>query len=282
MTTKVHAPLLADQSERDIILTALDDTIVVEAAAGTGKTSELVRRIVAMLETGHTTLDRLVAVTFTEAAAGELKLRLRVGIEQARLDPDRPPALRQRLVDALPKLEEARIGTIHSFCADLLRERPVEAGVDPQFEVAAGDAARRLFDSAFGSWFEGQLENAGPGVRRILRRWKREPQWGRYRVDGPRDLLRRAAQSLVDQRHFPAAWRRDPGFTRDATIDRLLEEMESLADKAQNLDRNDWFTKSLLEIAKFVDEVRRAERVRPRDHDALEARMAELVVGKQG
>ena len=282
MTTKVHAPPLADQSERDIILTKLDDTIVVEAAAGTGKTSELVRRIVAMLESGHTTLDRLVAVTFTEAAAGELKLRLRVGIEQARLDTSRSTVLRQRLVDGLPKLEEARIGTIHSFCADLLRERPVEAGVDPQFEVAAGDAARRLFDSAFSSWFEGQLENAGPGVRRILRRWKREPQWGRYRVDGPRDLLRRAAQSLVDQRHFPAGWRRDPGFTRDATIDRLLEEMESLADKAQDLDRNDWFTKSLLEIAKFVDEVRRAERVRPRDHDALEARMAELVVGKQG
>jgi len=278
----VQAAPLADQSERDVILTALDATIVVEAAAGTGKTSELVRRIVTMLETGHTTLDRLVAVTFTEAAAGELKLRLRVGIEQARLDTSRPPASRQRLVDALPRLEEARIGTIHSFCADLLRERPVEAGVDPQFEVAAGDAARRLFHNAFASWFEGQLENAGPGVRRILRRWKREPQWGRYRVDGPRDLLRRAAQSLVDQRHFPAAWRRDPGFARDAAIDRLLEEMESLADKAQDLDRNDWFTKSLLEIAKFVDEVRRAERVRARDHDALEARMAELVVGKQG
>jgi len=278
----LQAPLLADQSERHVILTALDATLVVEAAAGTGKTSELVRRIVAMLETGHTTLDRLVAVTFTEAAAGELKLRLRVGIEQARLDKSRPAALRQRLVDALPKLEEARIGTIHSFCADLLRERPVEAGVDPQFEVAAGDAARRLFHGAFASWFEGQLEDAGPGVRRILRRWKREPQWGRYRVDGPRDLLRRAAQSLVDQRHFPAPWRRDPGFTRDATIDRLLEEMESLVDKAQDLDRNDWFTKSLLEIGKFVDEVRRAERVRPRDHDALEARMAELVVGKQG
>ena len=75
---------LADQSERDKITGALDATIVVEAAAGTGKTSELVRRIVAMLETGRASLDRLVAVTFTEAAAGELKLRLRVGIEEAR------------------------------------------------------------------------------------------------------------------------------------------------------------------------------------------------------
>jgi ATP-dependent helicase/nuclease subunit A len=54
----VQAAPLADQSERDVILTALDATIVVEAAAGTGKTSELVHRIVTMLETGHTILDR--------------------------------------------------------------------------------------------------------------------------------------------------------------------------------------------------------------------------------
>ncbi|HYQ88040.1 MAG TPA: UvrD-helicase domain-containing protein [Candidatus Binatia bacterium] len=274
---------LADQTERDKITTALDATIVVEAAAGTGKTSELVRRIVAMLETGRASLDRLVAVTFTEAAAGELKLRLRVGIEDARLNASRPASSRQRLVEALPKLEEARIGTIHSFCADLLRERPVEAGVDPQFEVAAGDAARRLFDGAFASWFEGQLQNAGPGVRRILRRWKREPRWGRYRVDsGPRELLRNAAWQLVQQRHFPTPWRRDAGFERDATIDRLVEEMEALAALAADGDSSDWFTRSLLEIAKFVDEVRRAERVRERDHDALEARMTELVIGKQG
>jgi ATP-dependent exoDNAse (exonuclease V) beta subunit len=277
------SPALADQSDRDKISMALDDTIVVEAAAGTGKTSELVRRIVAVLEAGRAQLDRLVAVTFTEAAAGELKLRLRVGIERARLDTSRPAEARKRLVEALPKLEEARIGTIHSFCADLLRERPVEGGVDPHFEVAAGDAARTLFDNAFASWFESQLQSSGPGVRRILRRWKREPFFGRYRSDGgPRELLRKAAWELVQQRHFPASWRRDPGFERDRRIDRLLEVMESLAAQAGRGDPNDWFTKSLVEVAKFVDEVRRAERVRERDHDALEARLGELVTGRQG
>ncbi|HZI89345.1 MAG TPA: UvrD-helicase domain-containing protein, partial [Candidatus Polarisedimenticolia bacterium] len=168
-------PVLSDQSERDAIAGDLDHTIVVEAAAGTGKTSELVRRIVAMLESGRASLDRLVAVTFTDPAAGELKLRLRVGIERARLDPERPRAVRDRLVEALPKLEEARIGTIHSFCADLLRERPVEAKVDPRFEVAPEDAARPLFERAFQRWFEGQLAAPSPGVSRILCRWKREP-----------------------------------------------------------------------------------------------------------
>jgi ATP-dependent exoDNAse (exonuclease V) beta subunit len=132
-----------------------------------------------------------------------------------------------------------------------------------------------MFERAFALWFERQLAAPGPGVRRILRRWKREPMFGgRRRDEGPRGLLRRAAWLLVQNRDFPRPWRRDPGFERDAAIDALLEEMESLAGWADQGDPDDWFTKSLVEIGKFVDEVRRAERVRPRDHDALEARLA--------
>ena len=83
------AEAVSDADQRESIRTALDETIVVEAAAGTGKTSELVRRIVAILEGGHAELDRVVAVTFTDAAAGELKLRLRGAIEEGRLDETR-------------------------------------------------------------------------------------------------------------------------------------------------------------------------------------------------
>src|SRR5262249_36291341 len=68
---------LADQAARDRIVGALDTTLVVEAAAGTGKTSTLVKRLVALLASGRAQLARIVALTFTEAAAGELKLRLR-------------------------------------------------------------------------------------------------------------------------------------------------------------------------------------------------------------
>ena len=62
---------------RDRIRNDLDTTLVVEAAAGTGKTTALVNRIVAALAGGRAELGRIVAVTFTEKAAGELKLRLR-------------------------------------------------------------------------------------------------------------------------------------------------------------------------------------------------------------
>src|SRR5262249_23291447 len=111
-----------------------------------------------------------VAVTFTEKAAGELKLRLRAEIERARNEPGLAPRRRERLDEALRQLEEARIGTIHSFCADLLRERPVEARVDPMFEVAPEDSSEVLFDQAFERWFQNSLSNPGEGMRRLLRR----------------------------------------------------------------------------------------------------------------
>ncbi|TMB09698.1 MAG: hypothetical protein E6J71_27720, partial [Deltaproteobacteria bacterium] len=115
---------------------------------------QLVRRMVSVLAAGRGRLDGMVAVTFTDSAAGELKLRLRAAIEAARQDPASGDAGRARLTDALPQLEEARIGTIHSFCVDLLRERPVEAGVDPLFEIAPDDVAGSLLDRAFDRWFE--------------------------------------------------------------------------------------------------------------------------------
>lgn len=106
---------LSDSRARELIRTALDKTLVVEAAAGTGKTTELVNRIISVLAEGRTTIDRIVAVTFTDKAAGELKLRLRTGLEQARAGADERGAHRKNLEEALAHLEEAHAGTIHSF-----------------------------------------------------------------------------------------------------------------------------------------------------------------------
>src|SRR5262245_31048382 len=101
---------LADADARERIRHDLDTTFVVEAAAVPGKTSDLRRRLAAVLMAGRTTLDRIVAVTFTDAAAGELKLRLRGEIERQRQHPDCPADARERLRMVLPQLEEARIG----------------------------------------------------------------------------------------------------------------------------------------------------------------------------
>src|SRR5436305_9050874 len=148
---------LADAEARRRIATEFGTTFFVEAAAGTGKTTALVRRIVGLVTAGMATLDRVVAVTFTEKAAGETKLHLRSEIEAARAISG--PEQRARLDRALEELELARIGTIHAFCGDLLHERPVEAGIDPLFEVAADQEAQALANEAFERWFETVLAN---------------------------------------------------------------------------------------------------------------------------
>ena len=79
---------LADQAARDRIRDDLDTTLVVEAAAGTGKTSALIGRILSGIVSGRVSLAKTVAVTFTEFASGELKLRLRSEIERARQQTD--------------------------------------------------------------------------------------------------------------------------------------------------------------------------------------------------
>ena len=80
---------LVDAAERERIRTSLDETLVVEAAAGTGKTSELVARLVNVLAEGRGTVQTVAALTFTEKAAGELKLRLRAGLEEERVRAER-------------------------------------------------------------------------------------------------------------------------------------------------------------------------------------------------
>ncbi len=258
---------MIDAEARRAIREDLDATLVVEAAAGTGKTTEMIARIIAVLRTGATTLERIVAVTFTEKAAGEMKLRLRTELERARQAAQ--SVEHDRLERALGELEVARIGSIHSFCADLLRERPIEAHVDPLFEVAAEDVAEQLFARAFDAWFQSALGDPPEGVRRILRR------------NEPVELLRRAGWSLVDRRDFDGAWRRD-GFARDTAIDAIIAELQpfaALADRAHRAD--DYLAKLCSKLGRWLAELDRREHVRPRDHDGLEAELADVLRWKE-
>ena len=136
------APCPPDQREREHIVTDLDSNLLVEAGAGSGKTRSLVRRMVALIRTGTCTVDRIVAVTFTRKAAAELRQRFQVRLETA-LDNEESAEPSQWLEDAIRDLDHAFLGTIHAFCARLLRERPFEAGLDPGFrEVRETEALR--------------------------------------------------------------------------------------------------------------------------------------------
>src|SRR5688572_25420761 len=146
---------MIDAEARRRIAEDLDATLIVEAAAGTGKTSALVGRIVAVLAAGKGTLQGMLAATFSDKAAGEMKLKLRAELEKARQGA--AGEVLGRLEAALADLEAARIGTLHGLCGDLLREYPVEAGIDPKYEVVAEDEARRFVDQAFEAWLAAEL-----------------------------------------------------------------------------------------------------------------------------
>ncbi len=264
---------LADQSVRDRIVGGLDVTMVVEAAAGTGKTTELVRRIVAVVASGRTTFDKIVAVTFTEKAAGELKLRVREQIEERRRN-STDNAERVRLDGALEKLEEARISTIHSFCRDLLQERPVEAGVDPLFEVAPQDEADVILRVAFERWFEEALRAPGPGLRRMLARADNN------REETPTGWLFNAAIELSQWRDFPAQWTR-PAFEREAELESSFAEMRAIGDLADLGSPEDWLYESLAKIRLVAREAARLENIRGCDLDAREAALMKLLRGSQ-
>ena len=219
-------PPLRDAPARRAIVADLDETLVVEAAAGTGKTTELVNRIVRILASGRAEVRGIVAVTFTEKAAGELKLRLREALDLARSDA--LPGEAELLNQALQSLEEAHVSTIHGFCAELLRERPVEARVDPLFTVLTESQAQRFFDQAFGSWIQAQLQDPREGVRRALRRSIWQGFGNVAREDTPIDRLRRAAWDLAQWRDFDGAWTR-PAFDRIGGIDRLIAQLHEFA-----------------------------------------------------
>ncbi|NUO51493.1 MAG: UvrD-helicase domain-containing protein [Polyangiaceae bacterium] len=201
---------MTDEAARQRIVSDLDTTFLVEAAAGTGKTTMLVRRFVALLRKGADVAG-LAAVTFTDKAAGELKVRIRGVIESERREAS--DAERAALGRALARLEEARISTLHTFAADLLRERPIEAGIDPRFVPSSEDDAKATFEEAFARWLEGALGRRAPAVERALAR--REVSV---------DRLRKAARDLVDHRHLGAPWRDKPwdsAAARNEALDRL-------------------------------------------------------------
>ncbi len=115
--------------DQKIAATRRSHAIAVTAGAGSGKTRVLVGRYLHLLEQGYP-LRSLIAITFTDKAAREMRTRIRVEIQQ-RLS----AASSEVWQAAFTELDAARIGTIHSLCVEVLRAHPAEAGLDPNFVV---------------------------------------------------------------------------------------------------------------------------------------------------
>ena len=147
-----------DHKARQKISECLDETLFVEASAGTGKTTSLVQRVVNLVASARATIGSIAAITFTEAAAAELRDRARQELEKAANDQSRSEIERFRCRQAADGLGQAYFQTLHSFASALLHERPLEAGLPPGFETTDAIAAELRFDAAWNDWLRSQLE----------------------------------------------------------------------------------------------------------------------------
>ncbi|MBI4880408.1 MAG: UvrD-helicase domain-containing protein [Planctomycetes bacterium] len=223
---------LQDQRARDRAAAELGTSFLVEAGAGTGKTSLLVRRLVNLVADG-VELSRLAAITFTEKAAAELKVRFRDELEQeaaAERAAGREERA-ERLDLAVEELEGAAVTTIHGFCASLLRERPVEAGVDPGFEVADAPVQKVLFEEAFHEFLDLVAEEGGGALGEA------------FAAGMSLDQLRGLCRGVVDQRDLFADERfappapEAPGLARlAAALQATLAHLETTVGQCQDPD----------------------------------------------
>ncbi len=156
---------LTDSEARQKARSQIDNSHAVEAAAGTGKTTILVDRVVNLLLDG-TPPERIAAITFTEQAAVELKERVREEVGKLVSTSDR----RKRCViqRCFEQLDSMQISTIHSFCASILRQRPIEARVDPDFRVADELEASLIFEEVWEEWLTEQLKRCDKTIETLL------------------------------------------------------------------------------------------------------------------
>jgi len=147
-----------DAAARSIIREELDRSLVVEAGAGTGKTHSLVDRIEALLVNGKASINEIVAITFTRAAASELRERVRGRLEARARDAGTTASSRARLEAALNGIDTAAIQTIDSFALALIRERSLQAGVPPLIEPMDEIEAGLAFEERWRTWLDERLD----------------------------------------------------------------------------------------------------------------------------
>ncbi|MBI03676.1 MAG: hypothetical protein CL468_06560, partial [Acidimicrobiaceae bacterium] len=138
-------PVPSDQAPRDRIAQSLDENLFVEAGAGTGKTTALVGRMIALVVDEGIAVEEIAAITFTEKAAAELADRFRRSLEDvARHDDD--PDRQRRAEVALADADLASLTTLHGFARRLLGDHPLEAGLPPGFDLLDEVSSHLSFD----------------------------------------------------------------------------------------------------------------------------------------
>jgi len=140
-------------------VTDRDRDVFLRAGAGTGKTTVLVDRFCSAALDPDVGVDRILAFTFTDRAADQLRRRVREELIERASAADGPE--REALLEAVEASDRAWISTIHGFCRRLLASHPAAAGIDPRFRVVDQAEADRLAGRAFDGALEEMVEAGG-------------------------------------------------------------------------------------------------------------------------
>lgn len=261
--------MLSDGDTRARAVQVRDRNVVVDAGAGTGKTTLLVERVVELVAPAGggsaLPLERIAAITFTRRAAGELRLRVRRQLIEALSTVGTDDLRRERLRAALSVVDTAYIGTIHSFADRLLRMLPVEARLGPRYEVVEDrqelveDTARLLLQGAAhgtllsrldGLLAPDLLEQAIATITDALHVGLRPvARVGEFRIDHGLDTL---VRGFIEQRDVQPC---DPpnAHLDFAALDAALDELIELASAAPGDSRAARWMRQLAYRAEAVD-----------------------------
>ena len=195
---------------------ARGSSILLSAAAGSGKTTVLVERVLRLVTEDGADVDRMLVVTFTRAAASDMRAKL-----SRRLN-ERAAAGDARCRDQLLRLERASISTLHAFCADFLRTNFESAGVDPAFRILDDAVVARLRDEAMTAALEEAYAAGGDELLTL--------DYGR----GPAGV-RAAAEALFDrvqERPDPEAWLERAARVDEDALQAWQDELKAQARRA--------------------------------------------------
>ena len=266
MTTTIN-----DEETLRSIVNDLGANLIVEAGAGTGKTYALVSRVVALVKSG-VRMQNIVAITFTDAAAAELSERVRSRMEQLLEDglgdsnedllaKDMTDQERGRIRQAVAELDQAAVQTIHSFAAQLLRDRPLSANLPPGWvPLDAVDSTER-FAERWDQWLErtlSQAPDANPELTESLR----------YLVGVKAGLgtWREVAKAFADNYERLASEGSIPEIDLGALAESTLDKLEELS--AQCIDHSD---RLFEQISSAIETVRSVLDVADRLSEAVRA-----------
>jgi ATP-dependent helicase/nuclease subunit A len=214
--------------------------VLVRAGAGSGKTEVLARRFVAHIAgdiAGCPPVEpsRIAAITFTEKATDDMRRRIREVLDKMSLAAGHNTSRRDRLRRARRTLSAARITTIHGFCARLLRENPLQAGVDPDFEVLDEFESAAWLERNCAELLIDAIHRHDAGARRLVtaRSFRGTGGFRAGAVSMVTELVSEMARTGADPQWLRAA--------TQSTAATVLENSESVAAAAKQLaDSIEW------------------------------------------